>query len=87
MWVPAWWGIGAVGQAQIDIEDGHSAAAVEALQEALALCSRYELASILPEIHRTMAQARLLVGQPLEAETSASALEEPASRYGAVQKD
>ena len=60
-------------QAQIDIEDGHSAAAVDALQEALVLCSRHELASILPEIHRTMAQARLLAGQALEAETSARA--------------
>ena len=58
-------------RAQVDIELGEFAVALSTMREAQVLCSGYELASILPEIYRTMAQAQVGLGNGAEAENSA----------------
>jgi len=58
-------------RAQTDIELGEFAAALSTMREAQVICSGYELASILPEIYRTMAQAQVGSGDAADAENSA----------------
>ena len=59
-------------RSQVDLEAGAPGSALETMREADALCSRYDLASILPEIYRTMAQAQLASGEPALGEASAA---------------
>jgi hypothetical protein len=58
-------------RAQADIELGEFAVALSTMREAQVLSSGYELASILPEIYRMMAQAQVGLGDGLAAENSA----------------